>query len=153
MDIKIKFMTYRLFIIIICFLTVSCKSYQHERFKYRGSNTNEKTFWIEIYKDEMFYQCIKEGYKNDSIFKLMRKKDLFNSSEAVVNLKNAKIARALGIKIIKNLPPAFIKSDDEDISEKNFISASCLHYYASRELDSIAKSAYKEYLREEKNPY
>lgn len=101
-------MTNRLFIIIIiCFLIVSCKPYQRERFKYRGSNINEKTFWIEIFKDEMFYQCIKEGYKNDSIFKLMGRKDLFNSSEFVVNMKNAKTARDLGIKVIKNLPPCF----------------------------------------------
>jgi len=144
-------MTNRLFIIIIiCFLIVSCKPYQRERFKYRGSNINEKTFWIEIFKDEMFYQCIKEGFKKDSVFELMRKKDLFNSSEYVLNLKNAEIARDLGRKIIKNLPPPFIKSDDKDISEMNFISASCLHYYASRELDSIAKSAYKVYIREKK---
>jgi hypothetical protein len=149
MDIKLTFMTNKLFIIIICFLIVSCKPYQRERFKYRGSNSNEKTFWIEIFKDEMFYECIKEGYKNDSIFKLMSKKDLFNSSEFIVNLKNAKNARTLGIKIIKNLPPAFIKSDDEDISEKNFISASCLHYYASRELDSIAKKAYQKHIKME----
>lgn len=150
MDIKLKQMTYRFLLLIICFLNFSCKSYQRERFKYRGSSTNEKTFWIEIFKDEMFYQCIKEGFKKDSVFELMRKKDLFNSSEYVVNLKNAEIARDLGRKIIENLPPPFIKSDDKDISEMNFISASCLHYYASRELDSIAKSAYKAYIREKK---
>jgi hypothetical protein len=148
MDIKLKHMTSRFLILIICFLSFSCKSYQRERFKYRGSSTNYKTFWIEIFKDEMFYQCIKEGFKKDSVFELMRKKDLFNSSEYVLNLKNAEIARDLGRKIIKNLPPPFIKSDDKDISEMNFISASCLHYYASRELDSIAKSAYKVYIRE-----
>jgi hypothetical protein len=97
----------------------------------------------------VFYQCIKEGYGNDTIFKLMEKKDLFNSSENYITLKEAEIARIIGKKIIQNLPPPFIKTDDENILGKNFISSSCLHSYASKELDSIAKEAYKKYLKSE----
>ena len=50
------------------------------------------------------------------------------------------------------MPQHFVKidNDEEYLNSKNFISYSCLNYYASRELDSIAKSAYKSHLQNEK---
>jgi hypothetical protein len=137
----------------LCLLVLSCNTYKRDTFYFRSdSKYKSKSFWIDNFKDEVFYECLKEGYKNDSIFKLMGKKDLFNSSE-IYDLSELDSARVLGREIIKNMPPPFIHIDDKDITGMNFISASCLHYYASHELDSIAKRAYKKHLKTEKQAF
>jgi hypothetical protein len=137
-------------ILTICLLVLSCNTYKRDKFYYRGQIKSSSMSWINNFKDEVFYECLKEGYKNDSIFKLMSKKDLFNTSDGGMTLDDYNSIRILGRKIIKNMPPPYIHIDDEDISGMNFISASCLHYYASRELDSIAKAAYKNHVKMEK---
>ncbi|MFE3872359.1 hypothetical protein ACFX5F_14115 [Flavobacterium sp. ZS1P70] len=134
-------------ILTICLLVLSCNTYKRDPFYFRSdSKYKDESFWIDNFKDEVFYACLKEGYKNDSIFKLMGKKDLFNASE-VFDFSEMDSARVLGRKIIKKMPPPFIHIDDKDITGMNFISAACLHYYASRELDSIAKEAYKKHAK------
>ena len=84
-------------------------------------------------------------------FKIIKKKDLLNIYDGYP-IKNIDSARSLGKKVIAEIPRPFIKidNDEEYLKNKNFISYSCLNYYASRELDSIAKKAYKEYLIDEK---
>ena len=78
---------------------------------------------------------------------MMKKKDLLNIYDGYP-IKIIDNARSLGKKIITEMPKPFIKidNDEEYLKNKNFISYSCLNYYSSRELDSIAKKAYKEYL-------
>ncbi|MEO8515925.1 MAG: hypothetical protein ABI426_04230 [Flavobacterium sp.] len=93
--------------------------------------------------------------QNDTIFKLIDKKDFFDFNEDV-NMNNRATASTLGKNIIKNLPKAIIPKCD-DCSEKQkaedalkkYISSNCLKYYASRELDSIAKAEYARYLEKE----
>ena len=65
---------------------------------------------------------------------------------------------SLAIKIIQNIPKPIIPhcddcTDEEEIEElkKNYICATCLNYYASNELDSIAKIEYKKYLKNDKS--
>ena len=48
------------------------------------------------------------------------------------------------------MPKPYINMDNEDLKERNFISMTCLNYYASKELDSIAKKAFKEHLKKNK---
>jgi hypothetical protein len=132
-----------------CIQLSCCSTYKRDKFHYKGQIKSSQISWINNFKDEVFYECLKEGYKNDSIFKLMSKKDLFNSSE-ISDFSEMDSARVLGRKIIKNMPPPYIHVDDEDITGMNFISASCLHYYASHELDLIAKAAYKNHVKKEK---
>lgn len=140
-------------ILTICLLVLSCNSYKRDPFYFRSdSKYKSKSFWIDNFKDEVFYECLKEGYKNDSIFKLMSKKDLFNSSE-IYDFSEMDSARVLGRKIINKIPPPYIHLDDKDITGMNFISATCLHYYASKELDSIAKIAYKKHVKMKKKAF
>lgn len=115
-----------------------------EGYKY-GKVSNS---WITAYKDNVFYSCIREGYKNDSIWILMDKEDWFNTYDAI-DLLDIDSTILIGQKVIKNLPKEVYFNSQEfpsanDISKhKNYISSTCLHYYISRELDSIAKQAFE----------
>lgn len=79
----------------------------------------------------------------------MAEKDLFNTNENYdfeMFYKAITVGKAVGAHI----PPAKIIIYDESMRGKKFISQTCLHYYASRELDSIAKEQYKVYLKNRK---
>lgn len=106
-----------------------------------------------MYKDEVFHACIKEGYQNDTIFKMMGKKDFF-SPLAANNTNEADAADILGKKVIQNMPKPIIPHCDDcnqkELLKMNYISSNCLNYYASKELDSIARVAYKKHLESEK---
>lgn len=127
---------------LIVFSTSCQNRYLREKFHYR--NEDELT-WVNTFKAEAFYSCLKERYPNkDSIFFEMGKSDLFNLFEGI-DTENIDYARSLGKKIAVQMPKPFIKidGDEEKMRSKNFISYNCLNYYASRELDSLAKAAYK----------
>ena len=129
-------------IILSVFCTLSCTVQKRDSFSY--AETNTKTQWINSFKYEVFYGCIKEGIGNDSLRIILQKKDLFNPNAEVDFVVNDK-ARSLGKGIIENMPKPYIKIDkgEEDLKNKNFISSNCLKYYASKELDSIAEAEYK----------
>nr|WP_315247538.1 hypothetical protein [uncultured Flavobacterium sp.] len=131
----------------LLFTLCSCNSYKRSKFEYRNTDSN---VWINTFKSEVFYSCIKEGLKNDSLYKILQKKDLLNMYEGY-DMEAIDSARNIGQTIIIKMPKAYIKIDDDqkDLVNKNFISYSCLNYYASRELDSIAKQAYKKHLKAE----
>jgi hypothetical protein len=131
------------------FSLLSCNVYKKEKFTYR--NDDEKV-WINTFKTEVFYSCINEGFGNDSIIRVLKSKDLLNIYDGFPTNEIDK-ARVIGKKIISDMPKPYIKIDNDEshLKNKNFISYSCLNYYASRELDSIAKKAYKTYLKNQKN--
>lgn len=131
-------------LIIMSFIILSCSTQKRDKFKYRNE---DKKVWINTFKSEVFYACLKEGYKNDTIFKLMEKKDLFNSYDAI-DFTTIDYARELGKHIIIKIPTPYIKIEvgNEYLKNKNFISYSCLNYYASKELDSIANIEYEKML-------
>ncbi|WP_445455764.1 hypothetical protein [Flavobacterium sp. HNIBRBA15423] len=131
-------------IILIVVIFASCNTYKRDKFSYYQ---NEKKTWVNSYKYEVFYGCINEGLENDSLRIVLKNKDLFNAN-LDLDFEIINQARLLGKKIIQELPKANIKIDkgEEHLLNKNFISYSCLNYYASRELDSIAEKAYKDYL-------
>ncbi|MFA5556034.1 MAG: hypothetical protein WCY06_05850 [Flavobacteriaceae bacterium] len=122
----------------------SCNSYKRERFTYYEQ---EKKIWINSYKYQVFYGCIERGIGNDSLRIILKNKDLF-SKNSNVNFFIIDQAREYGKRIIEEMPDANIKIDkgEEYLRNKNFISYNCLVYYASRELDSIANNAYKQYI-------
>jgi len=149
MDLKLIYMksVQNTIVLLIYLSIISCNTYKRDSFYFRNHiKYKDETFWIDNFKDEVFYACLREGYKNDTIFKLIGKKDLFNISE-INDFSEMDSARVLGRRIINKMPPPYIHIDDKDITGMNFISATCLHYYASRELDSIAKRAYKEHTK------
>lgn len=131
-----------------CFLW-SCATYKRTKFEYHfGNNKNE---WVNMYKTDVFLTCLRKGYKDDAFFYQIAKKDLLVPYEPI--LFHYDRIDTLATRVIKNIPkPIFPHCDDcteeEEAAEvkKNYICASCLNYYASRELDSIAKKAYKEYV-------
>jgi|SRR5690606_20680871 len=140
-----------------CVIIFGCKTKKQEQI-YWGDSFRKVTkpfeygatgnAWITAYKDEVFYSCIREGYKNDSIWLLMKKEDWFNPYDGI-DFEDIDTAMIIGKKIIQDLPKEtyfnseeFFHEEDES-KHKNYISATCLHYYISRELDSIAKEAFK----------
>ena len=137
----------RAVIFIVFIIFSSCVSYKRDNFKYRNE---DKKVWINTFKTIAFNSCLKEGFKNDSIFKLMEKKDLFNSYDAI-DFTAIDFARELGKQIIKKMPVPYIKIEvgNEYLKNKNFISYNCLNYYASKELDSIANIEYEKMLKKQ----
>lgn len=136
-------------VIVLSLLLSSCETYKRTKFEYHfGKGKNE---WINMYKTDVFLSCMKKGYESDDIYKLIGKKDLLVPYEPIL-FQYSKID-TLTTKIIKNIPkPIYPHCDDctneqeQEMLRKNYICASCLNYYASRDLDSIAKKAYKAYL-------
>lgn len=132
----------KIFLLIIAIIALfSCSTFKRERFKYIQ---DEKQSWINSYKYEAFYGCIQEGLKNDSLKIILNSKDLFAPN---LNMDSFTIdqARQFGQDIAKNTPIPHIKIDEgeEKLTNKKFISFSCLNYFASRELDSIAKNQFE----------
>nr|WP_315159455.1 hypothetical protein [uncultured Flavobacterium sp.] len=136
-----------IFIVIFCCSFGSCETYKRTQFEYHFGKT--KNEWINMYKTEFFFTCLEKGYQNKKIFELISQKDLLLPYEPFPEKIDT-----LANKLIKNMPkPIFPHCDEcneQEQLKKNYICASCLNYYASRELDSIAKKAYKEYLKTEK---
>lgn len=152
MDFKLNKMKKILFLTIL-FLILSCSTYKRTRFEYNlGSKKNE---WINNFKTEFFFTCLKKGYDNDTIFKLIAKKDFQYLYEPFAYQHNK--IDSLALKIIQNIPKPIIPHCDdctkeEEIEElkKNYICATCLNYYASYELDSITRVTYRKLLKDEK---
>ncbi len=133
-----------IFLICVFLLLNSCKTNGlRQNFIYEEKKSKE--LWINSYKYEVFYGCIKEGLGNDSLRIILKDKDLFNKS-LELEFNTIDNARQLGSYIVKNMPKPFIKFENENDLNKNFISYNCLKYYASRELDSIANIEYKKML-------
>ena len=133
----------KIFLITICASIFSCNSYKRQKFEYRNNDPN---VWINTYKTEVYFSCIKESFKSDSLIQLMDKKDLFNLYDGfdILAIDNA---RHNGREVVKNMPLANIKIDADEfyLKSKNYYSYNCLNYYASKELDSIAHLQYNKY--------
>lgn len=123
-------------------LLVSCGSvYKREDFNYK----NVQNPWVNSFKETVFIECLKQSYGNDTILTLIAKKDLLNTYDGIdfTDLDNAK---KIGKEVALNIPDPEYKFDDYKIGQKYYMS-SCLRYYASRELDSIAHIEYKKHLK------
>jgi len=117
----------------------SCAT-QYERGKF--SYNRSENPWITAYKQDVFYSCLQESYRNDSIFILMRKEDMFNG---LGDFSMIDRARLLGKRIANGILSRDYLIDADHINMKyppKPISATCLRFYESRELDSIARAEY-----------
>jgi hypothetical protein len=64
----------------------SCATYKRNKFEYHfGKNQNE---WINMYKTDVFLNCIRKGYKDDEVFKFIAKKDLLVPYEPFLYIKS-----------------------------------------------------------------
>ena len=80
----------------------------------------------------------------------MESKDLFSPSDDF-DPRADSIRTLLSKKVITHLPKPYLHVDDEkELIGKNFIISTCLSYYESKELDSIAKKLYKEKVKEDR---
>jgi hypothetical protein len=130
--------------LLILFYFCSCSKNTFPKFDYNKSDNP----WIDAYKDNVFFSCLKESYKNDSIFKLIEKKDGLNPYDGL-SLEDLEKTRYLGINLSTNISKPILCDNCKE--GNNYYMANCLHYYISKELDSIAKKAYKNFLKFEKD--
>jgi hypothetical protein len=123
----------------------ACSTNKLPRFDYN----NGPNPWINAFKDRVFINCLYQSYPagvRDSIFQLMARYDLFNPYDDinVYASNNKKLLDSLGGSIPKNLP-AYWHADEADLKGKNVYMCSCLHYYSSKELNSVARGEYKKF--------
>ncbi|PWN59908.1 hypothetical protein [Chryseobacterium viscerum] len=143
-------------LIFLCFL-LSCSSKKRPQFVYRNEiktqGNPDQFFYTKRFRDNVFYKCLQFGYGNSlniKIGKLMNQKDLFTQYDEPL-IKEDSLQNILAKKIIENLPLPYIHVEDKNsIKGKNFIISTCLSYYESRDLNSIAEKMYKEKVKEEK---
>ncbi|WP_323033788.1 hypothetical protein [Paracoccus sp. (in: a-proteobacteria)] len=128
-------------LIILLFFTQACSKNSYPTFDYNKSSNP----WIDAFKDRVFFSALEEAYKSDTtIFESIRKKDALNPYDGL-SLSEMKQADSIGKALIKNIPPPKMCEGCE--GDMNYYMATSLHYYNSRELDSIARSLYKEHIR------
>lgn len=127
-------------ILIAGALTLSCGGYKRGSFTY---SLQARQAWIDAYKYEAFYRCVKERLRNDSLRLLLQRTDLF-SPEGLA-FETIDDARAVGRQVVRKAPKPYVKVDegDTDAAKKNYYSFYCLRFYASKELDSAATEAYR----------
>lgn len=127
-----------LLILSVFTFLVSCSSSKRDRFVY-----NEFT-WIDQFKESVFLVCIKESYKSDSIYEQMSQRDIFFANDALY--EDLELINRLGEDFVKRIPLP-TRPCPECKKEDKFFLANCLKYYRSKELDSIAKSEYRKFLK------
>lgn len=133
----------------ILFFCFSCNLYK-ESFSYSQLEYDEEEAWIDAYKYNAFLGCVNAGLGNDSLRLVLKSKDLYYPN-AEITFYYIDEARDKGRRVIEKLPPPYIKIDigDEEFYEgKNYISFTCLKYYASRDLDKTARKAYKKFIKQ-----
>jgi hypothetical protein len=130
-------------ILLPLLFSASCTINSYPKFDYNKSHNP----WIDAFKDQVFFTSLEESYKSDTIMKLIQRKDAFNPYDAL-SLDAINKAKQLGIQLIKNMPPPVMCESCGN--EKNYFMATALHYYNSRELDSIAKAEFKKYKAHDK---
>lgn len=142
-----------IFLIIIysCKSTNGLKSHEYYggKFSSQIDTVVENDVWIQSFKKEVFFECLKKGYKNDSIFKLIQKEDLFCTYENML-FNDIKRARYFGDSISKKIKSSIYQYDDVIMNNKRYVICTCLDFYTSRDLDSIAKEEYERYLKNTK---
>lgn len=129
----------------------SCSTSQLSKFEY---HLGEKEAWINAYKTEAFWGCFTESYKNDTLVKIISKRDFINQPEIIADWDAFFKAQEEGKNISKNITkptyPKFEDGNKEEFYKKNYFLASCLNYYKSKELDNLAKEEYKKFLKAKK---
>jgi hypothetical protein len=137
-------MDFRVKTVLISIIFINCKSVKED---------NRKGIWIDTYKTSVFWSCFKESYKNDTIGKLIGKKDFILQYEVIGNWDIYDNAKIIGINNAKNIKkptfPKFEEGDSIAFYKKNYHLQNCLQYYASKELNDIAEKEFIRFLKEE----
>ena len=126
---------------LICL--AACSKHTFPRFDYN----NGPNSWINAFKDRVFFNSLRESYKSDTIFKLIEKKDAFNPYEGLGPDAINK-AKLIAIELVRKMPPPTMC--ENCTKDMNYYMANALHFYNSKQLDSIAIQEYKKYLKQMK---
>lgn len=134
-------------IIIVILLFSACNSYRSLDKYYGFTYKIQAEDWIEGFKNQVFFSCIEEGYKNDSIL-LITTSEKFSNPHNDMRYKDILKAKEIGKEAYEKGPKRlyFIGLDSTPL--KRHIATACLKYYVSRELDSIAKNEFEIYFKE-----
>lgn len=129
------------FLIIIFLVCVSCSKTTYPKFGYNVSESPYK----DAFKDQVFFACLRESYNNPELFKLIEQKDMYNPYDGL-SLESRELAKRLAKELVQNIPKPVMCEDCRE--GRNYYMAVSLHYYANRELDSIADMEYKKFVKQ-----
>lgn len=121
----------------------ACSSKNYPAFSYHTSANP----WIDAFKDQVFFATLRKAYQSDTLFTMIEKKDAFNPYDGLTP-EDMQKAQQLADNLISHMPPpAMCESCTPGM---NYYMAHALHYYQSRELDSVTKAQYRKYKQNEK---
>jgi len=134
MGIKLEYMKNRFSLITLFFCITCCACYAQKK--------QQKDEWLMSYKRQVFISCLKSQDTSVS------KNDISESInfDLIGNTAYTKQADSLGKEFYKLVQPSKIL----DHNNNKALINECLAYYESKQLDSIARSAYKKYLKAKK---
>ncbi|MGV3459115.1 MAG: hypothetical protein ACO1N9_01545 [Flavobacterium sp.] len=122
-------------LLILVFLT-GCASKQDIAKRNYEKNLRDAT--IHFFKIQSFCSCYKFSFKQNDITMLMAQEDLMGSFDMLQNPDILKTIDSLGRTEAEKIKP----SDYADFEGKKRITMSCLEFYNSKRLDSIAKTKF-----------
>ena len=126
-------------IFILSIIASSCRiRYNYQKFDFdNGPNPCENTF-----KDRVFISILIKCYDGTDTMKEIKKRDAGNPYEDFPTGMQGKID-SVASEFVKRIPPAELC--DECDNGRNYFMAQALHFYKSRDLDSITKVAFKNF--------
>lgn len=126
-----------LIVIAILAALTSCKiKYKYPKFDY-VKNT-EVNPCITAFKDRVFLSILRESFKGTDAVKEMNKKDVGNPFDGIYSPELFRKIDSIGQDFVRKMPSPVLC--DECTKEQNYFIAQALHFYASSDLDSIAKA-------------
>ncbi|WP_412467340.1 hypothetical protein [Pedobacter sp. KLB.chiD] len=125
------------FILICSFVLSSCKTnYRYPRFDFN----NGPNPCVNAFKDRVFLSILSEAYKGTDALKEISKRDVGNPYEGIYSPELFKKIDSIGHDFYNKIPPPELCECDKG---QNYFMAQALHFYASRELDSVARAELK----------
>lgn len=125
---------YKLLFLFIAIGFFSCKtSYRYPKFDFN----NGPNPCVNAFKDRVFFSILTEAYKGTDALKEISKKDVGNPYDGIYSPDFFKKIDSIGVAFYSKIPPPELCECEKG---QNYFMAQALHFYASRELDSIAKA-------------
>ncbi|WP_316806081.1 hypothetical protein [Pedobacter agri] len=129
----------QLLVLVCLFLFCSCRvSHQYSKFDFN----NGPNPCINAFKDRVFLSILTEAYKGTDALKEISKKDVGNPYDGIYSPELFKKIDSIGHDFFKKIPPPELCECGKG---QNYFMAQALHFYASRELDSVAKIELKNF--------
>lgn len=127
----------KLFLLLL--ISVGCNA-QKEIPNRQLANNQEEAF-VDFFKIQVYCSCLKHGYENKQIMELIYKEDLLGGYDGLANDLIQEEINTIGKQIASTIKPETYL----DFENKKRITATCLNFYNSKDLDSLAKSIYEKY--------